>query len=244
MKIDEIKKWYNSKENQKFYYDCIKNIGLWQAEEFLIKKYAKKNSKILDLGCGAGRTTFGFYELGYKNITGLDLSDKLIESAKQFATKQQINIEFVCGDACNLAEFSNNSFDIVFFSYNGFTNIPTKTLREQALNEIFRVLKNNGIYIFTAHNRDDSKYKNFWDNEKVLWSKGEQNKELEIFGDKILTDDKNKKLFAHFYSINEMKEELKNTGFTILEIKPRFEIVEIKKTEKNTENTVFYIAKK
>ena len=33
------------------------HIGLWPAEEILVLEYFPDNAQVLDLGCGAGRTT-------------------------------------------------------------------------------------------------------------------------------------------------------------------------------------------
>ena len=71
--LEYTKSQYNKEENIKRYGEGIK-IGLWNSEKIIFDKYIDKKSKILDLGCGAGRTTFGLYELGYKNIIGLDIA--------------------------------------------------------------------------------------------------------------------------------------------------------------------------
>jgi 2-polyprenyl-3-methyl-5-hydroxy-6-metoxy-1,4-benzoquinol methylase len=46
------------------------------------EKYFEKDKFILDLACGAGRTTLRLTELGYK-VKGVDLSDVLIDYARK-----------------------------------------------------------------------------------------------------------------------------------------------------------------
>ena len=65
------------------YTKAIENIGLWKSEKHVINKYFDKDKSILDIGCGAGRTTFNLYEMGYKNIIGLDLTPEMISAAKK-----------------------------------------------------------------------------------------------------------------------------------------------------------------
>lgn len=40
-------------------------------------------SSVLDIGCGYGRALKHMYEMGYRDITGIDVSEKLIARAKQ-----------------------------------------------------------------------------------------------------------------------------------------------------------------
>ncbi len=53
----------------------------FQAEEF--SKYVKKDSYILDVGCGYGRTLDELYHNGYRNLIGIDFSSGMIERGKQ-----------------------------------------------------------------------------------------------------------------------------------------------------------------
>ena len=66
-----------TKEKSIEIYENNLEIQLWKSEKIIIENYINHNAKILDLGCGAGRTTFGLYKIGYKNILGLELSSKL-----------------------------------------------------------------------------------------------------------------------------------------------------------------------
>ena len=44
---------------------------------------ANKNLKVLDIGTGPGFFTIILEELGYTNITGIDVSEKMLEVAKE-----------------------------------------------------------------------------------------------------------------------------------------------------------------
>ena len=55
------------------------------------------------------------------------------------------------GDASNLG-LKDNSFDVVIFSFNGIDYIYPYIKRLAALKEIRRVLKTNGLFIFSSHN--------------------------------------------------------------------------------------------
>ncbi|MBN3534854.1 class I SAM-dependent methyltransferase [Mycoplasma procyoni] len=217
-------------------------IGLWKSETFFIKKYLKnKETKILDLGCGSGRTTFGMYQLGYKNIAACDISSSMIEQANILNEQFKYNILFETQDATEL-KYKDNSFDFVLFSFNGFPGIPSQKARIKALQEIYRVLKKDGIFIFSAHERDEQKYREYF---SAFWSKCPEFS-FETKGDYIYINDENSCDFMHLYSIEELKQEIKqNTDFSLLEIVNRDQnFFENSRVKEFSDNTIFWILKK
>lgn len=102
-----------------------------------------ENSKILDIGFGNGYFTKLIYKKIKCSIYGIDISGDMIKTASKKNKRgiQNGDIHLSIGDCCQL-EFENNSFDIV-------TTMNTiyfwkDTL--QGLTEIYRVLKNDGIF--------------------------------------------------------------------------------------------------
>ncbi|TDP78632.1 ubiquinone/menaquinone biosynthesis C-methylase UbiE [Halanaerobium saccharolyticum] len=200
------------------YSNAIENIGLWESEKYVINKYFDKNKSILDVGCGAGRTTFNLYEMGYKNIIGLDLTPEMISAAKTINKEKKTEIEFIVGDATDL-NFEDNSFDQALFSFNGLMQIPERKNRIKALKEIKRVLTENGIFIFTTHDRENNEnFKEFWEKEEKIWKEGKQDKRTYEYGDKILpSDNDDRDLFIHFPNREEIIECLEETGWKLIE---------------------------
>lgn len=102
-----------------------------------IKKYLNKipsNYKILDLGCGEGVLVEEFKKLGY-NIIGLD---------------QNYSSEFVIKGDIRRAPFSGHNFDVVLcldvIEHLDYQN------QQMAMTEIKRLLKDDGVAIFTIPN--------------------------------------------------------------------------------------------
>ena len=109
-----------------------------------------QNLKVLDIGTGPGFFTIILEELGYSNITGVDVSYKMLEVAKeniQTYGKENSSIQLMQMDAQNL-EFEQESFDIIV-SRNLTWNLEKP---QQAYSEWLKVLKPNGsLFIFDAN---------------------------------------------------------------------------------------------
>jgi SAM-dependent methyltransferase len=103
-------------------------------------------ARVLDLCCGAWRTTVGLAELGYQ-VVAIDLSDALLREARaRFPA-----LDFRHMDATAL-EFEAATFDAVLFSYNGIDVIYPVDARARCMTEAFRVLRPGGVFSLSSHN--------------------------------------------------------------------------------------------
>lgn len=229
------------------YFEATISIGLWESERYVFNKYFKKEDNILDIGCGTGRTTFGLYEEGYRNITGLDLSPKMIEGARGISESREIDLEFIVGDATSLP-YEDESFTNIVFSFNGFMQIPSKELREKALQEIKRVLKRGGYFIFTTHDRDEDRdFSEFWEEEKVKWHRGEQNPRLLEFGDVLgpSSCNESREIFVHIPTRDEVIKLIEGSGLKLIEDFYRSDLfTESKRIKRFSNECRFFIVQK
>ena len=105
----------------------------------ILSKYINKTMKILDVGCGYGRTLRELYDRGYKNLIGIDFSSKMIERASSLNP----NILFELTDGKRL-DFEDNSIDCVIL-LAVLTCIIDEDSQKALIREIHRILKNGGI---------------------------------------------------------------------------------------------------
>lgn len=237
----QAKNAFTNQQTVNKYAQSIINVGLWKSEEFLINKYIKKEAQILDLGCGCGRTTFWLYQLGWKNIIGADISKAMIKKANEINQKLKFNLQFLSLDAANLT-FKTNTFDFVLFSFNGWTGIPKKEARIKAMQEIYRVLKPGGIFIFYAHERNETQYNLRY---KINFAKC-QEYNFNEYGDYVFLNEEGIWDYMHLYSLKELKYLInKNTNFQIIEILNRDQnLNEPEEVLNFSDNTTFWVLQK
>jgi len=100
--------------------------------------------RVLDVGCGTGVVALTAARLGAK-VTGLDLSPRLIERAKENAALMQLDVSFVEGDAEQLP-MADASFDVVVSQF-GHIFAPRPAV---ATAEMLRVLRPGGRIAFST----------------------------------------------------------------------------------------------
>ncbi|EJL71889.1 class I SAM-dependent methyltransferase [Chryseobacterium populi] len=98
---------------------------------------------ILHLQCHFGQDSISLSRLGAK-VTGIDLSDKAIETAKDLAKKCGTDTEFICSDVYNLPNVLDQKYDIVFTSYGTIGWLPDLN---QWANVIQHFLKPGGQFV-------------------------------------------------------------------------------------------------
>jgi ubiquinone/menaquinone biosynthesis C-methylase UbiE len=113
--------------------------------------HAQAGSRILSVGCGGGQTEIEMVNRRSDiHVTGLDLSETLVLSAKKRAKTllEAGRINFVQGDALDLP-FDDDSFEHVF-SAGSIKHWPD---RVRGLQECVRVLKPGGILVVMEADR-------------------------------------------------------------------------------------------
>jgi ubiquinone/menaquinone biosynthesis C-methylase UbiE len=106
-----------------------------------------KNKKILEVGCGIGLDSYQLAKRGGK-VTSIDLTPNAIKLAKQNFSVNGLKCNLMLNSAENLG-FSDETFDIVYSI--GVIMCSANILN--AINEIYRVLKEGGEAIIMIYNK-------------------------------------------------------------------------------------------
>jgi ubiquinone/menaquinone biosynthesis C-methylase UbiE len=107
--------------------------------------------KLLDVGCGTGSDLKPYGEAGCE-IYGIDLSPAMLGRARsKFGGSADLRL----GDAAHMP-FHNNFFDIVLSSYT-LHEMPN-TKRSLVINEMVRVVKNDGNLLLTDFYKDPLRF--------------------------------------------------------------------------------------
>ncbi|MGR3173424.1 MAG: class I SAM-dependent methyltransferase [Candidatus Scalindua sp.] len=125
-------------------------MTLQNPEVMILVKHRERivGKHILDIGCGSGRTTAILKNLSSGYI-GIDYSTSMIESCRE----RFKDVSFARGDVREMSEFRDDEFDFIIFSFNGLDSINHED-RLKGLREIRRVLKQDGLFVFSSHNRN------------------------------------------------------------------------------------------
>ena len=115
-----------------------KYMDQWDGELFLDALELNKNKNVLEIGIGTGRIAVNVAPF-CKHLTGIDISPKTIERAKE-NLKEYTNISFVCDDfSCyNFGE----TFDVI---YSSLTMMHFEN-KEQVISKVEYLLNKGGVF--------------------------------------------------------------------------------------------------
>lgn len=99
---------------------------------------------LLHLQCHFGQDSLSLARMG-ASVTGIDLSDKAIDAARNLATQLNLPAQFVCTDVYSTPDVLPETFDVVFTSYGTIGWLPDL---DRWASVVSRMLKPGGTFVF------------------------------------------------------------------------------------------------
>jgi len=149
---------------------------------------AMSGKRLLDLGCGDGTYSIAAFQRGAR-VTGVDISDAMLDSARRRAAACGASVEW-CRASAESLPYDSGTFDIVLaVTILCFIKAPL-----QVVQEVSRVLRPGGWFVLGELGR----YSSWAVSRKVRgW-----------FGSSRWRD-------AHFWTVGELQHLLQQAGFQI-----------------------------
>lgn len=188
---NNIKDFYNEMCNE---FDKSR-VRIWPHVSNFLSNF-NSSDYLLDVGCGNGKNILANPQLNFK---GIDISENLVKIC------QNKKLDVITSDMCNIP-FDDNTFNgiICIASYH---HLSTDNDRRTALNEMYRLLKKDGLLLITVWAMEQPPESTFnfkHSDELVKW-----------------TSVKTKKTYYRYYHIYR-KDELLNEIKTLA---PQFKII-------------------
>lgn len=187
-------------------------------------------AEIMDLCCGFGRHSIVLASKGF-NVTGLDLSESVLQQARRKADMLKIKLELIKQDMRDIQHF--NKFDAVINLYTAFGFFDSESEDLLVLQGVSRALKPGGQFLIDTINRDyvvHTKHYQSWniDNGSVILEERVFDfftSRLEIIHQLIDRDGSKRKLESSFrlYTLTEMLDMFNKTGLTLTKVYGNFD---------------------
>ena len=189
-----------------------------------ISEYIKPTDKILNAGCGTSKFSEDLYIDDIKDVTNIDFSENAIKIMTEYYQEQQVEMNYKKMNVCEMREFMDKTFDVVFdkalldtvlCGENGLLTV------EKMMNEIYRVLKDEGYYIIIS-NANEERRKLMFDQNMWEYTVMEIEKPSKV----LVIEDKDPKNFHYIYVLKKK----------VIEPPKKEEPIEEKKEEVKKEN--------
>jgi len=221
-----MNEWFNDWFNSPEYLEVYKHRNEKDAEnhiKFILSNIKlERESKILDMACGAGRHSILLAKQGF-DVTGIDLSENLLSEAIKIASEEKLNIKFIKSD---IREFNTKDrFNLILNLFTSFGYFNKDEDNFYVLQKAFQFLEQSGVFILDFFNKNyllrnlvpltEEIQKDKKIIQKRFIRKGRVEKIIEIF---TIEDKKEFSESVKLYSNQELVNMLLEIGFEIVRL--------------------------
>ena len=227
------------------YYDRIwGSAERYQSEAESLDQILKdhKVHRVLDLGCGTGGHCLELAKLSY-NMVGVDISEAMLEKAKEKFSELGLEGEFVLSDMIEVHSSLQEAnvglpFDAIICMGHSLAHMLDNESLAKALDQIRRVLRKRGLFILwvsnAKHLRDDRMRQVKMDNmiskpelqlvQLCCNFRDDKYEDVLIWNSIWMINDQGRVDFQvrthplRWFRYNSLTEMLRNKGFAVLKV--------------------------
>tara|TARA_B110000008_G_scaffold120106_1_gene122794 strand:+ start:550 stop:1371 length:822 start_codon:yes stop_codon:yes gene_type:complete len=130
--------------------EWVRNLHEVRQRDLMLFNLGNLGGKnVLDVGCGAGEYLRTVGKMGASYLGGQDLDENAVKRGRVKFDEEKLEGKLVIGD-CQKLDFPDNFFDAAFSS--DFFEHISKDVKENVVNEVFRVLKPGGVFVIKTPN--------------------------------------------------------------------------------------------
>lgn len=215
-----------------------------------LEKENIKSGTVLDLACGTGSMSIPLIKKGY-NIIGIDCSEDMLEIASERLSNESYSFFLLKAKMQNF-EFSDK-VDACICCLDSINHLNNNSDVQKTFENVFNSLKNGGLFIFDVntiykHNEiladntfifDEEDYYLVWDNEKI------DDRTVRILLDMFIYNGSSYDRFSEefcetAYTVEELSQTLKDTGFKNIKI---YDELSLDEPKENSER-IYFVCKK
>jgi SAM-dependent methyltransferase len=116
---------------------------------FYLRQAERCGDPVLEVACGTGRIAIPIAQQGFK-VTGLDISEPMLEQARQKAATLGVNVDWIRAD---MRAFGlGRSFALIFIAFNSIGHLHDRESLEAFFSCVRAHLAENGRFVIAVFN--------------------------------------------------------------------------------------------
>ncbi|MGI9533394.1 MAG: class I SAM-dependent methyltransferase [Thermodesulfobacteriota bacterium] len=147
--------WFDNVVFWELFYDWMFSPQVFEEAkeqvDDIVKLTGINSGKVLDLCCGPGRHSIPFNKKGFE-VTGVDLHQFLLDKAKSYSIKENLEIELVQADMRKFVR--TDSYDLVINMYSSFGYFQNPDEDFHVLDNVYHSLKKDGKIIIDVRGKE------------------------------------------------------------------------------------------
>jgi len=129
----------------------LADAPLLEFDRDVVTRWFPVPGKLLDLGCGTGRSLAEFSRRGFECV-GIDLSRESLAVAAERTARATPPVALLQGNLCDLTCLTDGIFDYALLLFGTLGMVSGRENRRQVLENARRVLKSRGLLALHVHN--------------------------------------------------------------------------------------------